>query len=291
MDLQDRIAAAISDCIGKPARITSSQASSGGCINDSRVVTADDGSRFFVKTNSQAAVFPGLFESEYMALQKLRAPGVIDVPEPVACDADFIIMHAFTPGAMAVDWQEQMGSGLARLHQATCHDQFGFDRLNYIGTTAQPNDWCNNWVDFYREQRLGWQLQVFAAKTSTDDELLVLGERLMRQLDDIIGQVQEPAVLLHGDLWSGNAAANASGAPIIFDPASYYGQREAELGMMRLFGGFGTRCEAAYNEVWPLQPEADRRIAIYRLYHELNHLNLFGSGYYSSCIDTLRGVL
>lgn len=291
MGLQERIEAAISDHIGEPARLASTRASSGGCINNSRVVTLDDGSRFFVKTNSQSAALPGLFETEYLALQRLRAPGVIDVPEPVACDADFIIMYAFNPGSKAADWHEQTGCGLARLHRATCQDQFGFDQLNYIGTTAQPNDWHDNWVDFYREQRLGWQLQVFAAKTTADDQLLLLGERLLQQLDNIIGQIQEPAVLLHGDLWSGNAAANASGAPIIFDPASYYGQREAELGMMRLFGGFGPRCEAAYNEVWPLEPEADRRIALYRLYHELNHLNLFGSGYYSSCIDTLRGVL
>jgi protein-ribulosamine 3-kinase len=97
--------------------------------------------------------------------------------------------------------------------------------------------------------------------------------------------------LLHGDLWSGNAAADHHGKPVIFDPASYYGHREAEFGMMRLFGGFGPRVEAAYQEVWPFEPGNDERIALYRLYHELNHLNLFGAAYYGQCIDTIKALL
>ncbi len=107
------------------------------------------------------------------------------------------------------------------------------------------------------------------------------------QLDELLGNADEAGVLWHGDLWSGNAAADENGEPIIFDPASYYGQREAELGMMRMFGGFGPVCEAAYQEVWPLQAGADERIKLYRLYHELNHLNLFGRTYYDSCLTTM----
>ena len=114
---------------------------------------------------------------------------------------------------------------------------------------------------------------------------------MLEKLDEILDADREPAVLLHGDLWSGNAAANENGAPVIYDPASYYGHREAEFGMMRLFGGFGPRCEAAYQEVWPFQPGHDRRIEVYRLYHQLNHLNLFGRGYYAGCLDTVRQLL
>ena len=291
MNLQDRIAAAISNKTGKPVHISNSQSAHGGCINDSRVVTLEDGCRFFIKTNAHAAELPGLFATEFLALQKLSAPAVINVPTPLVYADDFIVMEAFIAGAPAPDWHEQMGRQLASLHQMTRQEKSGFEQQNYLGTTIQPNEWCSSWLDFFREQRLGWQLALFAKKTGADDELLLLGDRLMQSLEDIIGTLDEPAVLLHGDLWSGNAAADEKGAPIIFDPASYYGHREMELGMMRLFGGFGPRCEAAYNEVWPLEPDADRRIALYRLYHELNHLNLFGAGYYSTCLSTVRGLL
>lgn len=291
MDLQPRIEAAITQSTGSPAQFASTQAMAGGSINDSRAVTLEDGRRFFLKTNRASGNLPGLFETEFLALEKLAAPGAVRVPHPVACDSDFIVMEIFERGTPARDWQQQMGRQLAELHRATRHDRFGFDRLNYLGTTAQPNDWQENWVEFYRDQRLGWQLKLFAEKAGADDPLLQAGQRLLERLDDIIGHVDEPPVLLHGDLWSGNAAADADGAPVIFDPASYYGQREAEIGMMRMFGGFGRHCEAAYHEVWPLPPDSERRIALYRLYHELNHLNLFGGSYYSSCLGSVRGLL
>jgi fructosamine-3-kinase len=146
-------------------------------------------------------------------------------------------------------------------------------------------------VTFWREQRLGWQLELFARKAGAEDPLVALGDRLLAKLDELLSGVDEPAVLLHGDLWSGNAAADENGQPIIFDPASYYGRREAEIGMMRLFGGFGPRCEAAYNESWPLADGAERRIPLYRLYHELNHLNLFGRSYYPACMATMESLL
>ena len=126
---------------------------------------------------------------------------------------------------------------------------------------------------------------------SAQDPLLKNTENLLNKLDQLLSDVQEDAVLLHGDLWSGNAAAGESGEPIIYDPASYYGHREAEIGMMRLFGGFDAHCEAAYAEVWPLQPESEQRIALYRLYHEMNHLILFGQGYYESCLNTVKSLL
>jgi fructosamine-3-kinase len=125
----------------------------------------------------------------------------------------------------------------------------------------------------------------------SDDPLLTLGKMLLNQLDLLLTCEDEPAVLLHGDLWSGNAAANEKGEPVIFDPASYYGHREAEIGMMRLFGGFSRECEDAYQEVWPLQLGHDRRIEVYKLYHQLNHLNLFGNSYYNACLDTVRRLL
>lgn len=289
--LRERIEAAIGAHTGRAARLAHSRAARGGCINDSRIVTLKDGRRFFVKTHAAAAGMPGLFAGEYEVLSLLGRIAVIDAPRPVACAADFIVLEVFNAGKPARDWREQIGRGLARLHRATRANRFGFDRDTWLGTTRQDNRWRTDWPDFWREQRLGPQLALFAGKTDRDDPLLRSGYKLMSALDELLGGIDEPPVLIHGDLWSGNAAANEKGEPIIFDPAGYYAQREAELGMMRLFGGFGPRSEAAYAEVWPLPPGSEQRVALYRLYHELNHLNLFGRAYYPGCLATLNSLL
>jgi len=290
MKLQPRIEAAISAATGREAHCKSHRMVTGGSINDSRIVALEDGRDYFVKTHAQAGAYPGMFCAEYEALSLLLNTGTVRVPRPVTVDEDFIVLEVFSHGNRKPDWPELLGRQLALLHRQTSREQFGFNRDNYLGTTRQPNRWADDWLSFWREQRLGWQLQLFAAKTDAGDPLLRLGDRLLTGLDHYLGGIDEPAVLLHGDLWSGNAAADEIGDPIIFDPASYYGQREAEIGMMRLFGGFGPRCEAAYAEVWPLQPGSEQRIALYRLYHELNHLNLFGDSYYQSCISTMKAL-
>src|SRR5690606_19847335 len=124
----------------------------------------------------------------------------------------------------ATDWQERLGRGLAEMHLKTRTDRYGFPVDNYIGTSQQPNDWTGDWLGFWRDQRLGWQLELYGRKAGPGDRLLGLGDRLMVRLESLLGGVTEPAVLLHGDLWSGNSAADDSGAPVIFDPAGYYGQ-------------------------------------------------------------------
>lgn len=291
MTLQARIEVAISAQTDQEAQFAESKHAYGGCINDSRIVSLKDGRQFFIKTHSQAKSFPCFFKTEFKALQLLAEPNVIHVPKPIVYDDDFIVMEVFNEGAKANGWQEQMGRRLAQLHKATQNSQYGFEENNYIGTTKQINDWSDNWLNFWREQRLGYQLKLFSEKTSKDDPLLKAGGQLLGKLDSLIGNITEPAVLLHGDLWSGNATANEKGEPVIFDPASYYGHREAEIGMMRMFGGFDARCEAAYAEVWPLEQGAEKRITLYRLYHELNHLNLFGSGYYQSCLTTINALI
>ena len=291
MNLQIRIEEAITKATGEVAQFSTSRTVFGGCINDSRIVSLKDKREVFVKIKSDVADTPGLFASEFKALNLLAAPGTIRVPIPITYADNFIVMEVFSEGARKPDWQERIGCQLAQLHQATQTERFGFEQNNYLGTTLQPNAWKDDWLSFWCKQRLGWQLELFKSKASSDDHLLKLGNRLLGRLDDLLAGINEPAVLLHGDLWSGNAAADEQGEPIIFDPASYYGHREAEIGMMRLFGGFGPRCEAAYAEVWPLQENAEQRIKLYRLYHELNHLNLFGRSYYQSCITTMRELL
>ncbi len=285
--LEDAIAAATGDA----AVIVAMASRSGGSINDAYIMDLADGRRYFCKTHARAEQFPGMFVTEYRALELLGATATIRVPAPVVADMDFIVMEAFDEHRPAPDWQEQIGRQLAGLHQATRCDRFGLDFDNFIGTTPQPNTPLEDWVRFWRERRLEPQIELFAAGGNRGDPLIALAGKLSERLDEILADPVEPAVLLHGDLWSGNAAADEHGTPIIYDPASYYGRREAEIGMMRMFGGFDARCYAAYAEVWPLADEHERRIAVYRLYHELNHLNLFGRGYYDSCIATIRGIL
>lgn len=291
MTLQSRVEAAISSCTEKEAEFADSKTAQGGCINDSQIVTLKDGRQFFVKTNPESKTHPGLFEAEYDALLLLAEPSVIHVPKPIACSDDFIVIETFIEGAPAADWQEQMGRNLAELHIATKTERFGFDKDNYLGMSKQINSWQDNWLSFWREQRLGLQLKRLSMITDKSDPILTKGEKLMSRLESLLGDIEEPAVLLHGDLWSGNAAANEQGQPVIFDPASYYGHREAEIGMMRMFGGFDTRCEAAYAEVWPLQDGSEQRISLYRLYHEINHFILFGYNYYRSCITTIDSLI
>jgi fructosamine-3-kinase len=291
MTLQSRIEAAISSSTGKEANFADSKIAHGGCINDSQIVTLKDGRHFFVKTNPESKTRPGLFETEYEALLLLSEPGVIHVPKPIACSDDFIVIETFNEGAPAADWQEQMGRRLAELHTVTKKDRFGFNKDNYLGLSKQINSWQDDWLTFWREQRLGLQLKRLAMITDKSDPILTKGEKLMSRLDTLLGDIEEPAVLLHGDLWSGNAIANEQGQPVIFDPASYYGHREAEIGMMRMFGGFDSNCEAAYAEVWPLEEGSEQRISLYRLYHEMNHFILFGYNYYQSCIKTIDSLI
>lgn len=286
-----RIAAAIGRASGVFSDITGWTRVGGGSICAAGIVSLADGRRYFVKTHPAAARCPGMFAAEALALERLRATGAIRVPAPVAVSDEFLVLETFTPGTPDRGWQARIGRELATLHRATTRQVPGFERDNYLGTTPQPNATAPEWVSFWRDRRLLWQLERFAASGHSGDPLLDRGYRLADRLAAIIGEPAEPCVLLHGDLWAGNAAADTDGAPVIFDPASYYGRREAELGMMQLFGGFDPACFAAYEEIWPLAPDSARRIAVYRLYHELNHLNLFGPGYYDHCMTTLRGLL
>ena len=154
MSLQSVIEAAISATTHQEARIAKSQASRGSGINDSRIVTLEDGRHFFVKTNPESKTCPGLFETEYEALLLLSEPGVIHVPKPISYGDDFIVVEVFNEGAPANDWQERMGRSLAELHIATKADRFGFYKDNYLGLSKQINSWKEDWLSFWQEMSL-----------------------------------------------------------------------------------------------------------------------------------------
>jgi len=247
----------------------------------------NNGSKYLLKTQAGAAQ-TDIFQIEYDSLLFLADSKVIRVPVPLVYGDDFLVMEYIQDGIKANDWQEQLGRSLALLHQHSQHDLFGFHCDNYLGTSLQVNTWKEDWLSFWAENRLGLQLKLLSKCRGLEDPLITKGYRVLENLDFWLGQVAESAVLLHGDLWNGNAIADEKGAPVIFDPACYYGHREAEFGMMRMFGGFGTKCEAAYIEVWPFAEGYEERFRLYQLYHELNHLNLFGDAYYSASMDSLN---
>jgi protein-ribulosamine 3-kinase len=250
----------------------------GGCIN--ATYSLDDGKRrFFVKTN-QAALL-GMFEAEYAGLQEITQTNTIKAPRPVCFGEDgglaFLVMeYIATDGAGGTDSITALGEKLAAMHRTTRAD-YGWYRDNTIGSTPQINERSSDWIEFWRDQRLGFQLQL-AARNGHGGRLQLNGE-LLRSKIAVFFPRQPPASLLHGDLWSGNYAIDAEGEPVIFDPAVYYGDRETDIAMTELFGGFPASFYAAYQNAYPLDEGYVVRKTLYNLYHVLNHLNLFGGGY------------
>ncbi len=295
--LQGAVEGLIARVTGDAGRIVRSSSAGGGCINAARTVELDDGRRFFVKSNPDP--LPGMFEREAEGLAALAETGVIRVPRPVGTGRGegippFIVLEAIANGRRGPGFAEDFGHRFAALHRAApSHrgpggEPFGFDRDNYLGATPQPNGWCAGWCDFWRRRRLGYQLELARRRGLSDSRLDRLGDRLLDRLEDLLGEPEEPAALFHGDLWGGNYLVGEAGEPVLIDPAVYYGRREADLAMTMLFGGFEPRFYAAYQEAWPLAPGSAERLEIYKLYHLLNHLNLFGRGYRGGCLAILE---
>ena len=238
-----------------------------------------EGDPVFVKL--AAADRLGMLEAEREGLDELAAADALRVPQPLSvgrCDEGaFLVLEWVDFGARSPAAEALLGEQLAWQHR-TRADRFGLGRDNTIGSTPQPNGWHDDWIAFLREWRLGHQLDLAAAR-GHDGRLQERGRRLLESLDVFFATYRPSPSLLHGDLWGGNWGVDPAGRPVIFDPAVYYGDREADIAMTRLFGGFGARFYAAYVATWPLDQAAGTRRDLYNLYHVLNHLNLFGGGY------------
>jgi fructosamine-3-kinase len=275
------IAAVIGQALGSSVRVERVMGLSGGSISDVTRVDTTAGV-FVVKSHPNAP--DGLFQAEADGLAALRASGTsLAIPRVIAATTgqpSFLVIEYLGAGRSGGGFDERLGVGLAELHRATT-SRFGFHADNFCGATPQPNPWTGRWIDFYRESRLGHQLRlaVDAGHVSPADSSRI--ERLMQRLDDWIDEPASGPSLIHGDLWSGNLHVTDDGQPALIDPAVSYSHREAELGMMRLFGGFSARVFAAYEAAWPLPPGWRDRNGLYELYHLMNHLNLFGAGYHS----------
>ncbi|MDT8403163.1 fructosamine kinase family protein [Sulfuriflexus sp.] len=291
MSVTDAICAGISQATQQEFVLERQAPVGGGSINTAMVVTGTCGRQFFVKRNASDKL--EMFSAEAEGLADLAEARAIRIPEAVcvgeAAGESFIVMEyiPFAPGNAGS--ASDFGRQLAQLHRYSA-DKFGWHRDNTIGTTPQPNAQSRDWVAFLREQRLGFQLELAHGK-GVGAGLLKKGRHLLAGLDFYF-ETYTPAVsILHGDLWSGNYAFDSDSAPIIFDPAVYFGDRESDLAMTELFGGFQPAFYAAYERAWPLDPGYARRKKLYQLYHILNHFNLFGGGYAGQAESMLDELL
>ena len=287
------IAADIAVASGQPFKPDDARRVSGGSIHQAWLL-ADGKQRYFVKINT-AATLP-MFEAERLGLAALREGGAVRVPDVavvgLAGHCAFLALEAFELCSLDRVSGAALGHGLATLHR-TSAQCFGWQADNFIGSMPQHNAWTECWPRFWAEQRLLPQLR-WAAERGLDQRLLAEGHRLAENVDGFFVTGQPQPSLLHGDLWSGNASALSDATPVIYDPAAYFGDREADLAMTELFGGFPESFYAAYREAWPLPPEYQTRKTLYNLYHVLNHFNLFGASYLAQVkrmIERLTAVL
>jgi fructosamine-3-kinase len=244
----------------------------------------------FLKTGPESSY--DMFTAEAEGLAELASVGAIRVPRVVACstssDAAFIAFEWLNLERPTPAVESKLGKQLAALHHAA-RDRFGWHRDNTIGLTPQHNNWADDWIDFFAEQRLGFQLRL-AARNGYTGSLQKQGAKLLDRLPGLFKDYAPRPALLHGDLWGGNWGS-CDGQPVIFDPAVYYGDPESDLAMTRLFGGFGAAFYEAYDAHMPPAAGSHDRCMLYQLYHVLNHLNLFGSSYKGRALDLINKLL
>jgi protein-ribulosamine 3-kinase len=283
-----QIAEQIAAAGGQPFRPGAPRPVGGGCINAAAVLR--DGERgYFVKVNRGHRL--PMFAAEAAGLAEIASTQTVRVPLPLctglAAGEAFIAMEHIALTGRSPRGAAKAGERLAAMHRAT-RPAFGWDRDNTIGSTPQENAPDNDWASFWQHRRLKFQLDL-AAANGYGGRLQDQGGRLLEVFSKLIDHNPSPS-LLHGDLWGGNLGFDDAGDPVIYDPAVYYGDREADVAMTELFGGFGADFYAAYREAWPLDPGYGIRKDLYNLYHVLNHLNLFGGGYRGQA-ETMIGRL
>lgn len=278
MQVWHEIGKQISVVTGSFFEVKKAHAIGGGCINQTYYI-ADGIQRYFVKLNTPGSL--AMFEAEAAGLMEIHRSHTLRVPVPVCAGQDnhaaWLILEYLDINKGKHGKASDLGQQLAAMHRTTC-SQFGWIRDNTIGQNPQLNTISSDWVDFWRTHRLGYQLDLAGIK-GYNGKLQRLGEQLLIDMDNFFPNVMPSPSLLHGDLWGGNYAYDESGSPVLFDPAVYYGDRETDIAMTELFGGFSADFYSAYHCEYPLDSGYNIRKVFYNLYHVLNHLNLFGGGY------------
>jgi protein-ribulosamine 3-kinase len=274
----DPITQHLEAAIGQPFKISRVQPVGGGDINAAYRLQAEEMS-FFVKLNRPER--EAMFAAEFAGLAAMAATRTVRVPAPVTFgktkESAFIVLEYLDLSHKSKHADERLGQQLAILHLQR-QASFGWHLDNTIGSTPQLNGQYDDWITFWRERRLGFQLRL-AAENGYSGSLQRKGEQLTASLPFFFDNYQPKPSLLHGDLWGGNASADSLGQPVLYDPACYFGDHEADLAMTELFGGFSAGFYAAYRETFPVDAGYAQRKILYNLYHILNHLNLFGAGY------------
>ena len=302
----DKIAAHISETTGEKFSLDHRHSVSGGCINQGYSISSSSRA-YFAKINQASQI--AMFEAEALGLQQMRATQTIRVPEPICWGTDgnsaYIVLEWLDLGSRGGEraWEE-MGRKLAAMHKYTPPNPallrggeernytllrgfFGWDINNTIGSTVQINNWTVNWAEFWAESRIGYQLKLARRRSGHFPQ----GERLLEVIPELlVGHEPQPS-LVHGDLWGGNAGVTSAGEPVIFDPAAYFGDREVDIAMTELFGGFPAEFYRGYNQVLPLDLGYEKRKTLYNLYHILNHFNLFGGSYASQANQMINRIL
>lgn len=266
-------------------KIIDSKSLGGGCIADSRVIEDNTGKKYFLKhyvTNSS------IHRAEADGLTEILKSGAIRVPKVIYADDSFLLLEFINSKPKTKNFFSDFGKKFADLHKVTC-ENFGFFENNFIGSNPQKNlPRYRNWIDFYVENRLLFQFQLAEKNGYVSDEMKKYFDKFIQTLPSLLPGSEENPSLLHGDLWGGNYITDENGEVCLIDPAVYYGDREADLAMTKLFGGFNHDFYEAYNEEYPLRPGHSEREDIYKLYHVMNHLNLFGGSYYHQTISILK---
>jgi fructosamine-3-kinase len=262
----------------------------GGSINSAARIESDRGP-IFVKHGSPE-IF-SRFETEAVGLKLLARAQAVRVPDVLGCARNdqwsFIALEWIDFAKSSRSSEATLGEQLAWQHRVV-EAKFGLDTDNTIGATPQFNSWCDDWVRFFREHRLRTQLQL-ASQNGVQPEVFDRGAQLCEIMDAFFTSYRPVPSLLHGDLWGGNWATDTEDMPIMFDPAVYFGDRETDIAMTRLFGGFGPAFYTAYQSTWPLDQAAGTRSTLYNLYHVLNHFNLFGGAYQSQALSMIDRLL
>jgi protein-ribulosamine 3-kinase len=268
---------------GSRPKIISAETVGGGCIHNTVKLKTSAG-LFFLKWNASSQ--PGMFSGEADGLARISATDTVRVPQ----------VHFYgdrklddTPGFILLEWIEPsskysdpavLGEKLAELHRTKSRNNaYGLDINNFIGILPQQNSWSEDWVAFFRDRRLSFQMNLAIQKGNFQISRQKKLEIILGRLENYLGGVMRQPALLHGDLWAGNVISGPGAEPYLIDPAVYYGDREAELSYTELFGGFSPRFYQAYHTTWPLEPGYTERRDLYNLYHLLNHLNIFGESY------------
>jgi fructosamine-3-kinase len=284
----DQIADQISQATGTPFQIGHRRSVGGGSVNQAYAVTGGDRS-YFVKLNQASRV--EMFAAEALGLRQILDSQTIRVPQPVCWgmvgESAYIVLEWLDIGYGDHQAWETLGQNLAALHQVTSDRGFGWEHNNTIGFIPQRNPWTASWGEFFTEHRLGYQFQLAHRRGGHFPQQ----DQLLAAVPEILSGHEPQPSLVHGDLWTGNAAVTVQGEPVIFDPATYFGDREVDLAMSQLFGSFPANFYSAYHEALPLKPGYKQRKTLYNLYHILNHFNQFGGSYEHQANQMIRSLL